>query len=442
MSEIGWNGDKKTIPSRYLRSSRSQRLELLAGLMDKNGCLIHSCFEFSTKDDKIADSVTWLARSLGFQATLRTKVSTIKEIGFSGVYYRVFISGNTSEIPTRIERKKASPRRQVKSVGHFGMKATPIGHGEYFGFEVDGDHRFLLGDFTVTHNSTFAAGAPKPIFIGTDDGCATLDVASFPIPKTWLELNAQIDALQNEKHDYETAVLDTINGFEPLLWAHICLEHKCGSIEDVDGGWGKGYVRAYEYWVEFWKKLKILRKKMHVIALGHAKEKTIVDILEGERFDRYLIKMNDEAAKLFHESVDSMFFANFVTDFRKEKGAKKARAFGDGKRVIYTQERPWFMAKSRFDLPFEMDLSWDAFFAAAKVQKTRSTNDELAAIFDGIEDQANAYLIEKDWIKEGQTWRDLMESRRKPIINRADDFRNAVKNFATEREEQSNPQPE
>ena len=290
--------------------------------------------------------------------------------------------------------------------------------------------------------STFAAGAPKAIFIGTDDGCATLDVASFPIPKTWLELNAQIDALQNEKHDYETAVFDTINGLEPLLWAHLCAEARCKSIEEIDGGYGKGYVRANEAWVEFWKKIKTLRNKMNVIALGHAKAKTIEDVMEGERFDRYMLKMHDVAALLFHESVDSMFFANFVTDFRKEKGAKKARAFGDGKRVIYTQERPWFMAKSRFDLPFEMDLSWDAFFAAAKVQKTRSTNDELAAIFDGIEDQANAYLIEKDWIKEGQTWRDLMESRRKPIINRADDFRNAVKNFATEREEQSNPQPE
>lgn len=29
----------------------------------------------------------------------------------------------------------------------------PGGTGEYFGFEVDGDHRYLLDDFTVTHNS-------------------------------------------------------------------------------------------------------------------------------------------------------------------------------------------------------------------------------------------------------------------------------------------------
>ena len=29
----------------------------------------------------------------------------------------------------------------------------PIGKGKYNGFIIDGNHRFLLGDFTVTHNS-------------------------------------------------------------------------------------------------------------------------------------------------------------------------------------------------------------------------------------------------------------------------------------------------
>ena len=32
----------------------------------------------------------------------------------------------------------------------------PIGHGDYYGFELDRDGRFLLGDFTVTHNTTLA----------------------------------------------------------------------------------------------------------------------------------------------------------------------------------------------------------------------------------------------------------------------------------------------
>lgn len=308
-----------------------------------------------------------------------------------------------------LERIKSGPQQRPHLVGLYG----PGGVGK----------------------STFAASAPKPIFIGTDDGCATLDVSSFPIPQTWTEANAQIDTLLHENHDYQTAVIDTINGLEPLLWAHLCAEARCKSIEEIDGGYGKGYVRANESWVEFWKKIKTLRNKMNVIALGHAKAKTVEDVMEGERFDRYMLKMHDVAALLFHESVDNMLFANFQVDFRKEKGAKKAKAFGTGKRVMFTEERPWFMAKSRFDLPFEMELSWDAFAKAATVQKTKSSDDELAAVFQGIEEEATAFLLYKEWIIAGQTWRDLPAAKRKTIVNRTADFKKAVSDFATKKEE-------
>lgn len=33
------------------------------------------------------------------------------------------------------------------------IAVEPIGEGDYFGFEIDGDHLFMLGDFTVTHNT-------------------------------------------------------------------------------------------------------------------------------------------------------------------------------------------------------------------------------------------------------------------------------------------------
>jgi superfamily II DNA or RNA helicase len=44
-------------------------------------------------------------------------------------------------------------RRMKKNVLRCGFTVHPVGEGEYFGFTVDGDHRYLMGDFTVTHNS-------------------------------------------------------------------------------------------------------------------------------------------------------------------------------------------------------------------------------------------------------------------------------------------------
>ena len=37
-----------------------------------------------------------------------------------------------------------------------GIEIEDIGHGNYYGFELDKDGLYCLGDFTVTHNSTFA----------------------------------------------------------------------------------------------------------------------------------------------------------------------------------------------------------------------------------------------------------------------------------------------
>jgi hypothetical protein len=34
------------------------------------------------------------------------------------------------------------------------LRVSPIGRGKYYGFEISGNKRFLLGDFTVTHNTT------------------------------------------------------------------------------------------------------------------------------------------------------------------------------------------------------------------------------------------------------------------------------------------------
>ena len=281
--------------------------------------------------------------------------------------------------------------------------------------------------------STFAATAPHAVFLGTDDGVATMDVASFPAPKTWQDVKAAVSDLLIEKHDFETLVIDTINGLEPLVWAHICKESQVKSIEEVDGGFGKGYVRAEEEWVEFFKSLKRLRMKMNVIVLGHSKIKSTEDPYENERYDRHLLKMDQRGAALLHESVDCMFFANFKTTSSKEKGAKKAKMSGDGRRRMFTEERPAFLAKSRFDLPFEMELSWDAFIESVGKCITKATQDEIKTVFAGIEDEATAYLINIGWLAEGMTLTDLAAAKRKPILARRAEFVAAVTKFSTEK---------
>ncbi len=144
--------ESKFIPPQYKFGSRGTRLEVLAGLLDTDGSLGSGCFDFVTKSKQLAEDVAFVSRSLGFYAFAREK-SSHDQFGHGGLYYRVGISGDISKIPTRVGRKQAPPRRQKKSVLRTGFTLEPLGEEEYFGFRVDSDQRYLLDDFTVTHNS-------------------------------------------------------------------------------------------------------------------------------------------------------------------------------------------------------------------------------------------------------------------------------------------------
>lgn len=143
------------IPQNYLINSKENRLRLLAGLLDgdgykkSDGC----CFSISTKWESLGKGIVYLVRSLGLYPSYKWKRSTIKSRNFEAYYFRIGISGHTEIIPNVLSRKKASKRKQIKDVLHTGFSLKPIGKGAWFGFTVDGDNRYLLGDFTITHNS-------------------------------------------------------------------------------------------------------------------------------------------------------------------------------------------------------------------------------------------------------------------------------------------------
>lgn len=149
------NGEKR-ICKEYLINSRENRLQLLAGIIDTDGHYISGCYEISTKYDGLKDDILYLCRSLGFQATARQKTSSIKSTGFVGVYWRIFISGEISNIPCKVKRKIATKRNMNKNVLNCGFTVKSIGKGKYYGFEIDGNRLFVLGDFTVTHNTALS----------------------------------------------------------------------------------------------------------------------------------------------------------------------------------------------------------------------------------------------------------------------------------------------
>lgn len=148
--------NNKHIPMIYKCNSREVRLSVLAGLLDSDGSYDGFCFDIGLTNEKLFDDLLFLARSLGFACYKTQKKTswTYKGIKKYGVCFRTYISGEGLEnIPTKIPRKRASSRKQIKNVLVTRIKVKKLQVDNYYGFEIDGNHRFILGDFTVTHNT-------------------------------------------------------------------------------------------------------------------------------------------------------------------------------------------------------------------------------------------------------------------------------------------------
>ena len=157
----------KHIPNSYLKDSKENRLNLLAGLLDTDGSLskstnfTHKHFEITQKNSKLANDIYELAISLGFYASKKIKLATMRRKDgslYSCQVTRVSIYGDIDTIPTKIPYKKAviSRTKNRRNPNKTGFKIESIGVGDYYGFAVDKNHLFLLADGTIVHNTVNA----------------------------------------------------------------------------------------------------------------------------------------------------------------------------------------------------------------------------------------------------------------------------------------------
>ena len=142
----------KFIPDIYKQAAINDRLDLIAGLLDTDGSLTHGCFDFISKSKVLAHDLAFVCRSVGLAAYVRHCRKGC-QTGAIGDYYRVCISGNTEIIPCKITRKAATQRLQKKDALVSAFRVESEGPGLFYGWQLSGNGRYLLDDFTITHNS-------------------------------------------------------------------------------------------------------------------------------------------------------------------------------------------------------------------------------------------------------------------------------------------------
>lgn len=173
----------KHIPYEYKCNDRETRMQLLAGLLDSDGTYQNNNNQFiiTQKSERLIDDICYLARSLGF-ACYKKEFEAVCTNGKNGpvrgIYYRLNIVGSGIEhIPTLLERKQATPRVKNKDTSLTSFSVEYVRDDYFYGFELDGNHRYLMGDFIVTHNSNSKSKCIELASNSLGDYAGTLPIA-------------------------------------------------------------------------------------------------------------------------------------------------------------------------------------------------------------------------------------------------------------------------
>lgn len=211
--------------------------------------------------------------------------------------------------------------------------------------------------------TTFAAGAPEPIFILTEDGLGDLEVSHFPVCTSFEEVLECLATLGKEEHEFKTVVIDSLDALELMVWAATCKRLGVPSIETP--GYGKGYIEAQNEWRTLFAYITALRdeKGLTSILIAHSAY-THVEDPEHPAYDTNALKLNKRAAAMTTEWCDVVGFASlkmFTKIDETSSKEKRTRAIATQDRVLRLSVSPSYTAKNRYHMPEIIPLSWEEF---------------------------------------------------------------------------------
>jgi len=234
--------------------------------------------------------------------------------------------------------------------------------------------------------TTLGAYSPHPVFLLSkgEDGLLTLkdydrvpeSVSHFPSEvDKWTDALRCIHSLIHDEHNFETLVIDSLNGLEKACAQYVCDNH-------FSGDWGpRGYAsynagqrqlaQDTNAWPALLRGLDELRtrRNMTIIALAHRHVRSHKNP-EGLDFDIYEPSLSKEAWNITHKWADAILhlsFETFVTS--TEKGATKGKGEQTKKRIITTEIGSASVGKNRLGLPEEIEIPDDPSEMWACIEK-------------------------------------------------------------------------
>ena len=399
---IGLSSLEKFIPDPYLFSSIEDRTELLRGIADTDGHVIRSGqrIEISTSSPRLKDGIIFLVRSLGGVITLREKIPTYsyngeKRIGAKS--WRMLAAFPRGLCPVSSEKHLAKWR--IDQTPHYQsiVEIEEVGEKECQCIKVDApDGLYVTDDFIVTHNTSFAAGAPRPFIIDANKGSSKFDVEAVE-PTSWEDAMSWIDAVADGTVKCDTLVLDSLTDLEAM--SHVKLFPN-DTVTGYKGGYGKGDdVVAGEWRLVQAKLERIWLSGKSIVLVAHARVRKFEDPT-GPGYERFEVSSRPGLAGQLRMWSDYVLFC------REDVGVAPGggKAVTTGTRWMYTRRTPAYDAKARASLMFpeKILLSWHEFQLALDLDNAGNRSGVEASISEMLSEIGDTELDTKvrSYIKE------------------------------------------
>lgn len=244
--------------------------------------------------------------------------------------------------------------------------------------------RILIYGEPKKGKSTFGFQAPNPVFIQTEDGLEAMpDAPAFPVAEKWEDVVKSFAELYNEKHNFNTVVIDSLDWLEQLIHKKVCEERRVNNISDI--GYGGGYTAALNYWKEYISMINQLREKrnMMIVQIAHSQ---VADYKspDTEAYSKHIIKMHKGAAAYIKERSDLIIFVNTTLATKTEEsfGTKRKIVLGGDERVLYTHDKNNNESGTRFhnmpqEIPFDKEGNyWNVIMSSIPFFNQSTTTKE------------------------------------------------------------------
>lgn len=200
------NAHFKKIPIEYKYSSISQRLELLAGLIDTDGTFE----EFTTTSIDLAEDFKWLVHSVGGVARIKERETSYERGPDAKRFksYRIHYSFVEHFPNQRLERKISGPRdMDWKNPRNRHFETEFTGNKTVYGFSLSGASQwYITDDWIVTHNT------------GKSLTCKAL-ASSWKLPLIRLDVGKVMGSLVGQSEQRMRGAIKQIEAISPaLLW--------------------------------------------------------------------------------------------------------------------------------------------------------------------------------------------------------------------------------